>query len=450
MELRGKKTLVVGLGRTGRAVSRFLAMKGAVVTAADARAEGELIDLGGLAALGVDIKAGGHETVLLDGMDLMVVSPGVSLGIPLVREAKKRGLNVISEIELASRFIKEPMAAVTGTNGKTTTATLLARIFENHGKKVFLGGNIGTPLIEYVEKAERADIIVVEVSSFQLEAIEDFRPKAAILLNIAEDHLYRHKGMDDYAQAKMRLFLNQTGDDFAVINMTDPVIQVVIRRCMPRSRLVSIGSRDMGGITREQGRMVLRLDSKDEDYPTKGFRLLGQEAGVHNADNIMAVIATARIMGVGRSTIINAIEAFHGLPHRMELVREVSGVRYINDSKSTNIASLLNALQGLSGPVVLIAGGVDKGGDYGVLRTAVKGKVKLLILIGEACFKLKDQLSDVVETLIAPSLEDAVRLAEREATSGDTVLLSPACSSFDMFANFEDRGERFRKAVLSL
>jgi UDP-N-acetylmuramoylalanine--D-glutamate ligase len=364
------------------------------------------------------------------------------------------------EIELASRFIGCPIVAVAGTNGKSTVTELLGHVFRDAGVGAFVGGNIGTPAVEYLasvgkkgEEGEEKDVCVLEVSSFQLETIREFRPRVAILLNVTEDHLDRYSDFDEYAETKFRLFSNQDRSDWAVVNADDPVISKRLKKGLggggkPRVVPFSITK------TLEEG-LYLKVDeiiyapgpgAAREAYPTSGLKI----KGLHNIENVMAAVAAARLSGLSHGVILRALSTFPGLSHRMEFVSVVDGVEYIDDSKGTNVGALKMALKSMTTPVVLIAGGKDKGGDYGVLEALVREKVKRLILIGEAAGRIRDSLGGLTETTMAATLEEAVRAAYKAASPGDTVLLSPACSSFDMFGSYKERGERFKRLVEAL
>ncbi len=445
--LDGKSAVVVGLGRTGISVSRFLRGSGARVVATDSKDAGKIEGADSLLSMGVEVRAGGHDGVGLDGVDLVVVSPGVPSDLPLLERARENGAEVISEIELAWRFMDAPVLAIAGTNGKTTATALLGEVMKKAGFSAFVGGNIGTPAIEYVEKNGGADFVVLEVSSFQLETTRHFRPRVGALLNITDDHLDRYRDFGHYAETKMRLFENQAAGDFAVYNANDPAI-TQRARLLGHGRAVpfTIEGRVDKGLFLDGGSIVFRHDGGTEEYPVSGVKL----KGLHNIENVMAVIASARLSGAERDAVLEALSSFAGLHHRMEVVRETGGVTYVDDSKGTNVGALMMALKGLKGPVVLIAGGVDKGGDYGVLAGLVKEKVKLMVLIGEARPKIEKALGGCCRTVLAESFEEAVRTAHKNALPGDTVLLSPACSSFDMFRDYKERGERFRSLVEAL
>jgi UDP-N-acetylmuramoylalanine--D-glutamate ligase len=444
--LGGKSVVVVGLASTGISASRFLAKSGAKVIATDAKAAEILPGVDTLAAFGVEIKGGGHFGIDLAGVDMVVVSPGVPSDLPFLNEARRAGAEVISDIELAWRFIDAPVIAVAGTNGKTTTTTLLGKALEDAGFKVFVGGNIGTPAVEYVENGGGADFCVLEVSSFHLETTRFFNPHIGILINITEDHLDRYRDFEHYATTKFRLFENQSEADFAVINVNDPVI-VRHQACFGRGRTIPFtvdGKCD--GLFLEEGEIIHMMDGKREEYPVDGIGL----TGLHNMENVMAVIGGARRAGVKKESLMKTLAAFTGLHHRMEFVRELDGVIYIDDSKGTNIGALQMALRGLKGPVVLIAGGVDKGGDYRALSSLIREKVKAMVLLGEARHKMNGALGHLTKTVMVDAFEDGVRAAYESAAPGDTVLLCPACSSFDMFRNYKERGERFSALVKAL
>jgi len=444
----GRKALIVGLAATGVSSARFLKGRGAEVVATDMKPLNELPKARALMDIGVRIDAGGHRPESLEGVDLVVVSPGVRTDEPILVEAKRRGAEVISDIELAYRFIDCPILAIAGTNGKTTTTTLLGGIIGNSGRNVFVGGNIGTPAIEFMEAQTPFDLCVLEISSFHLETTKTFNPHIGVLLNITEDHLDRYKDFDDYAETKFRLFENQSASDYAVVNVNDPVIEKKVSRGLTKGKVVPFTVSGMlkEGLFLKGGSIIYLNNGSEEAYPTSGFKL----KGLHNIENIMAVIATARLAGVSRDVIIDTLATFKGLPHRMEFVRQLDGVTYVDDSKGTNIGSLMMALKGTDTPVVLIAGGRDKGGDYGVLGGLVKEKVRSMILIGEARFKMKEALGNLTDTVMADTFEEAIRISRSKATAGDTVLLCPACSSFDMFKDYKDRGDRFKRLVEAL
>src|SRR3990172_1930223 len=358
IDLKGKNILVVGLAKTGISVAKFLNERGAVVTATDILPESKVKGIGELRNIGVKAETGKHSLKYFLDAELIVLSPGVPPDIAQLQEAMGKGVEIISEIELAFNFIEEPIIAVAGTNGKTTATTLLVKVFEDAGKKVFVGGNIGLPLIEYVISGKKADYLVVEVSSFQLEGIRRFKPYIAILLNITEDHLDRYTSFDEYAAAKFRFFENMGEGDFAIINSDDPVINSKFEIQNSKFQVIPFSSTKIlkNGLYYKDGRIVYSMAGKEEFYPTDNFKL----KGIHNIENIMATIAAIRCCGISKDKILKTVEGFHGLPHRMEFVREVKGVAYYNDSKGTNIGALQKSLEGLDAPVILIAGGKDK------------------------------------------------------------------------------------------
>lgn len=443
MDLCGKHILVMGLARTGVACCRFLVNQGAIVTATDMRDELCLAEaLDGLAGLGVRFVLGRHEEADFLSADMIVVSPGVPMAHPMLTVAQVAGREIVSEIELAGRFISAPMVAITGTNGKTTTTTLCGEIFRANGFVTYVGGNIGDPLVEADCQAER---VVVEISSFQMEWIRSFRPKVAALLNISEDHLDRYSTYQDYIDAKLRIFENQSADDFAVLNMDDHLVwQYAGRlkaRVFPFSRKYELDE----GIFSMDGEIIYRYQGLEVRFPTAAFRL----KGVHNLENIMAALACALLLGCDPEKSFISVRDFEALHHRMEFVREVNSVNYYEDSKATNVGSVVKALESFQ-DITLIAGGKDKGGAYAPLTELVRERVRHLILIGEAAERMELELGGVTDTRRAATMEDAVALAHEITAPGGTVLMSPACSSFDMFRDYEERARRYIAAVKSL
>jgi UDP-N-acetylmuramoylalanine--D-glutamate ligase len=443
MELRNKNVLVVGLAKTGVACARFLASKGARVTVTDMRGEAALAGpLAELGEYGINWELERHNAPTFLTSDLIVVSPGVPMDLPQLAAAQQSGKDIISEIELASRFIDVPLAAITGTNGKTTTTTLLGAIFKHNGYHTFVGGNIGNPLIEMAEGHNIVDQVVAEISSFQLEWITSFRPTIAALLNLSEDHLDRYPSYQAYIDAKLRIFENQTEDDFAVVNRDDQLVwervQNIRAHLFPFSRLHELDE----GIYYRDGVITYRHNGREECFPTSAIRL----QGVHNLENIMAALACALLLGCRADESFETVLCFEALHHRMEFVREINGVSWYEDSKATNVGSVEKALESFV-EITLIAGGKDKGGSYTPLAPLVRGRVRHLVLIGEAAERMERELGEFAETHRAATLEDAVRLAAEITKPGGTVLMSPACSSFDMFRDYEERAERFIAAV---
>ncbi len=446
MELKNKKVLVVGLAKTGVACARFLASKGARVTVTDMRSESALtVQLAELAAYDITSQLERHDEATFLTSDLIVVSPGVPMDLPQLVAAHRTGREIISEIELAARFIDAPLAAITGTNGKTTTTTILGAIFKHNGYHTFVGGNIGNPLIELAESHEIYDQVVAEISSFQLEWITSFRPTVAALLNLSEDHLDRYPDYQAYINAKLRIFENQTEDDFAVVNRDDPLVwqhaQNLKAALFPFSRKIELEE----GIFCTDGVITYRHDGHEECFPTAAIRL----QGVHNLENIMAAVACALLLGCRPDETFETILCFEALHHRMEFVREVNGVGYYEDSKATNVGSVEKALESFT-DITLIAGGKDKGGAYAPLAPLIKERVRHLVLIGEAAERMDMELGTLTDTRRAVTLEDAVSISAEITASGGTVLMSPACSSFDMFRDYEERAQRFIAAVKAL
>jgi len=424
---------------------------GASVTATDSRAEAELGGVEPLKNMGLVIKGGGLQRDDFLRADLIVISPGIPASNPLLEEARARGIEVIGGLELAGRFISVPIIAVAGTNGKSTVTSLIGETLAEAGQDVFVGGNIGTPAVDYFSRPEAAEACVLEISSFQLESVADFNPHIAVLLNITDDHLDRYSGFAEYSAVKFRVFDNQSSKDYAIVNAADAVIRAEMLCGEARhgkAKLIPFNAEKSveTGLYYEGEEIVFALDGVREVYPMDGPGL----RGTHNIDNAMAAIAALRLLGVSREVVIRGLRSFTGLRHRMEFVRERGGVTYINDSKATNAGALLMALRSTPAPVILIAGGRDKQGDYGILFTEAAKKVKLLIAIGEAAPRLEEAFSAIVSVRRASSMEEALRIAAEVAEAGDTVLLSPACSSFDMFSGFKERGEVFTALVRAL
>ena len=447
MDLSGKKILVVGLARTGLATSKFLKAKGSIVSTTEMKPKQEMKEtILELEGMSIPMEWGGHRTETFLKQDLIVVSPGVDLNIEPIQKALKKGIQVISEIELAYHFIHIPIIAVTGTNGKTTTTLLIGEMLKQDGKRVGVGGNVGEPLILFADGGDRWEVLVAEISSFQLEAIEAFRPRFSVLLNITEDHLDRYPRYEDYVEAKVRIFTNQNSGDVAVLNRDDPIVMKYGAKVKAKKVFFSLKERlDEGAFSRDQ-RILLRLGGKEEDYSLTQTAL----KGIHNVENMMAALTTARIFGCSKKAIEAALNRFEGLEHRLEFVREVEGVRFYNDSKGTNVGSVVKSLQSFSEPIVLIAGGKDKKGDLTPLRELIESRVKHLILIGEAKERMAREFGGLTDMAMAKNLEEAVLLAYQLAKRGDVVLLSPACSSFDMFKDYKERGKVFKEAVAQI
>ncbi len=439
MELLENRFLVVGLGITGVETSKFLRSKGAPVKATDSREARELGPMvGELAAGGMEIRCGTHAPELFKWADTIVLSPGVRFDLPEIKDAQAEGKTVISEIELAWNFISKPLIGITGTNGKTTTTSLLSEMLGGSGMKIFTGGNIGTPLISAAGKDDEYDFVLLELSSFQLQGIREFAPHVAVILNISPNHLDHHSSMEEYEAAKLGLFANQSREDWAVFNADDPT---VLRGSDGfRAKKISFGT----------GEEKTDVYCKNDEIVFGELSLCLRNSaliGEHNKENIMAAVAVAGILGCRREQMQKSIDEFRPLPHRMEFVLTARGVNVYNDSKSTTPFATLKAIESLPSPIILVAGGKDKGIDYDCLKDAVAGKVKALVFIGETREKMRAQLGDLAQTRCADSLKEATQSAFKLSETGDTLLFSPGCSSFDMFSSYEERGNLFKEIV---
>ncbi len=440
MELNGVTAMVVGLGASGIAAARFLAARGARLILTDRRTD---LDRTRLPA--GEVHLGEEDRAWLDGVGLLVTSPGVPRDAILLREAVLRRIPVIGEVELAARFITAPIAAVTGTNGKSTVTVMLGEMLKGTARKVFVGGNLGTPLIDAVDGGY--DAIVAEISSFQLEWIEQFRPHVGVHLNLTDDHFDRYRDLDDYGRAKARLFENQGAGDWAILNRDDPNVWKLAGQI--RSRVVGfgLGLKPAGdAIATADGALEFTIGDLKGRISLKEFKLSGR----HNLANAMAAAAAAIAMGASVAAIERALASFKPLAHRIEFVREKDGIAWIDDSKGTNVGAVVEALEAVSAPVILIAGGVDKGGDYTPLIEPLRRKVRHAIFIGAARERMAAALGKAVEIELVSTLGEAVERAARIGRRGDTVLLSPACSSFDQFRDYAERGNVFKKLVRAL
>ncbi len=440
MALAGKRVMVVGLGISGLAAARFLAARGARLVLTD---HNEEIERAKLPA--GEVHLGAEKAEWLGGVDLVVTSPGVPRDSVLLAGAASRRVPVIGELELASRFITAPIAAITGTNGKSTVTVMLGDIMKAAGGRTFVGGNLGTPLVDAVGGA--FDICVAEVSSFQLETMVDFHPRVGVHLNLTDDHFDRYRGLEDYGAAKARIFENQDAGDFAILNRDDPNVFKLANTV--RARVISFGlhkPQDGWAIWPEENALAFDLGGRSGRIGLADFHLGGR----HNLADAMAAAASALALAVEPAVIERALAAFKGLPHRIQLVREKDGVRWIDDSKGTNVGAVVEAIDAVPAPIILIAGGHDKGGDYAPLKRPLREKVRLAIFNGEARDAMRAALDGSTEISVVPTLKDAVEAAARAARRGDTVLLSPACSSFDQFRDYAHRGKVFEELVRAL
>jgi UDP-N-acetylmuramoylalanine--D-glutamate ligase len=460
VEIENKKAVVVGCGKTGRSTATFLARRGARVTVTDAAAASVFKDAApGLSNLGVALEFGGHRPETFAGADMIIVSPGVSHTIAPLAAARAAGTPVMGEIELAFRFITAPILAVTGTNGKSTVTLLAGEMLKASGLKVFVGGNLGTPLIDSVEADTPPDRIVAEISSFQLDTIDSFRPAVAVLLNITDDHLDRYPDAEAYARSKGKIFMNQGPADTAVINMADPVTRRIFdERCAdavhepPRRFIYGMDAdQEQPEGRKADGRAWISGRELWFETPEWGVFSVPRAdivlSGRHNLENICAAGLAVLAAGGTPEGVTAAVRGFTGLPHRVQHVDTVNGVQYIDDSKATNVDAAARALEAFDNPVVLIMGGRDKGGSYAPLKSRFAGRVRHLVVLGEAAAKIAAELKDAAPITRAATMDAAVLAAGAVAVSGDTVLLSPACSSFDMYESYARRGEDFARAV---
>jgi len=446
--LRSQNVLVVGLARSGVAAVELLLRSGASVSAADLRSAEELgVESLGWSDRGVELRLGPQTPEMLEGVDLVVLSPGVPLDSVLPRTAQDRGIPLIGELELAFGVSHGRWLAVTGTNGKTTTTALLGELVRTTGAPVAVAGNIGLALSGEVEAIPSDGLIVAEVSSFQLDTIETFGPHVGVLLNVTEDHLDRYESFDAYFESKARVFENQTSTDFAVLNFDDGRVRSLADRVPATVVPVSAHEEVKDGVFVRGNTIVSQVGGREEEVIAAG------EIGIpgpHNLSNALAATAAARAVGATAEGAAQVLKSFRSLEHRLEKVAVVDGVTYVNDSKATNVDAVGFALRSFEAPIVLIAGGSDKGTDYSPLARDVAGNVRRVILIGEAADKMERALGGAVEVERAETLGEAVAAAGRAAEPGDVVLLSPACASFDMFDDFEDRGRKFKAEVEAL
>lgn len=448
LELKGKQVVVAGLGKSGAACARFLASQGARVIATDIRPPEALENITAeLSGLGVRVVAGSHEAADFTHADLIVLSPGVPHDIEPVDLARKKGVMVIGEIELAFWFLKKPILAITGTNGKSTVTLLVSEMLRRSGKTVLTGGNLGTPLVEFIGQEAGVGVIVAEISSFQLDTIGSFRPWISVILNITDDHLERYADFDAYARSKARIFENQGPDDVCVINAGDKAVWAQTQGMVPRC--FAYNTKTLG-----EARAWIEGNAVCFHVPNLGDRSVDcgeiPLKGVHNLENIAAAGLAAVAAGGDFEGIEAALKHFKGLPHRVEYVDTVKGVLYFDDSKGTNVDAVVRALEGFTRPVVLIMGGRDKGGGYEALIPGMSRCVKQLIVLGEAAQRIEKAFRGLLPVTWVPNMAAAVRLASETAAPGDAVLLSPACSSFDMYSSYAERGADFVRCVAGL
>ncbi len=448
MDLKDKRVLVVGLGKSGVASALFLKSRGARVTVSDSKPEAELHnEILPLLEYGITVETGGHGDRTFRGQDLIVVSPGVPVDAPLLVQARSLGEPVIGEIELAAQFLAGPIVAITGANGKTTTTSLAGEILAAGKLPTLVGGNIGTPAISFVDQAMPTTWTVLEVSSFQLETIVEFRPRIAVILNITPDHLDRHKTFENYVNAKARIFENQRPEDFAALNADDAATAGLADRT--RAQLFWFSRKrevDKGAFVSGSGIYFRDGHGEHEIMPLAEVPL----KGAHNLENVLVGVSIGMIAGCQPSDIRGAVRNFKAVEHRLEFVAKIAGVDYYNDSKATNVDATVKALESFSANIHLILGGKDKGSDYTALNELLRQRVKRVYTIGAAAAKIESQIQGAADIAHTETLENAVRLASESAVAGDVVLLAPACASFDQFQSYEHRGRVFKETVHSL
>ncbi|HEX8925225.1 MAG TPA: UDP-N-acetylmuramoyl-L-alanine--D-glutamate ligase [Terriglobales bacterium] len=448
MDVKGKRVLVVGLGKSGVASALFLESRGARVTVSDSKSEEQLRqEIPSLLDRGIVVETGKHGERTFRDQDMIVVSPGVPFDVPQLQQARRLGIPVLGEIELASQFLTGTIIAITGSNGKTTTTTLAGEVIASGGSKTLVGGNIGTPAITFVDQSSPDTWVVLEISSFQLETVETFRPHIASILNITPDHLDRHGSMENYIAAKARIFENQTAEDFAVLNADDELTAKLANGLKAQVLWFSRKHDVERGAFVRNGEIIFR-DVKGEQaiMPASEMSL----KGAHNLENVLAAVVIGMVAGVEPAKIRRAVREFKAVEHRLEYVATVRGVEYYNDSKATNVDATIKALESFPGGIHLILGGKDKGSDYRVLHDLLRERVRRVYTIGAAAEKIQSQLGEVVPLTSAGTLDIAVRKAAEQAQSGEVVLLAPACASFDQFNSYEERGRVFKELVQTL
>jgi len=447
MDLNGKRVLVVGLGKSGVASALFLKAHGARVTVSDTKTGDELhSEIPVLLDHGITVETGGHGERTFRGQDLIVVSPGIPLDAPALVQARALGGSVIGEIELAAQFLRGPIVAITGSNGKTTTTTLTGEIMTAGGFPALVGGNIGTPAIALAERATPESVIVLEVSSFQLETIHSFRPKVAVILNVTPDHLDRHRTFEAYVDAKARILENQQSTDSAVLNADDPTCVAMAARTKARVFWFSRRKEVQQGAWVLDGNILFRDGAEQREI------MLVSEIplkGAHNLENVLAAVCAGALMACAPEKIRQAVREFKAVEHRLEYVATIRGVDYYNDSKATNVDATIKAMESFPANIHLILGGKDKGSDYTLLNDLLRQRGKRVYTIGAAAAKIESQIKGV-EIVHADTLENALRKANAVAEPGDVVLLAPACASFDQFKNYEQRGQVFKEIVRTL
>lgn len=452
-ELSGKRILIVGLARTGVALAKFLVPRGAKVTISDHKSKAELANpLEKIAGLDLTLELGGHTPKTFLNQDVIILSPGVPPHLKIFDYAKSQGVKVTGEFEFCSQFIKEPVVAVTGTNGKTTTCHLAEVFLKESGVKTWLGGNYGAPLSEYLLAEEKAEVVIAEVSSFMLEHVERFTPKNVVFTNLAENHLDRYRSMEEYVNAKRKIFLNTNQATTSILNADDnAVVELARDPAVQRGRIFYFSRKpdlepqimNIGGAVTIKDQVRVRTGPEIEYYSLANTRMKGK----HSFENIMAAMLVAREHGAKHESIQRVIDTYSGMPHRLEYVRKVGGVEFYNDSKATNVHAVMRALDAFEENIILIMGGKDTNLNYVPLKDRIKRKVKTLILVGEAKERINRDIGDYSETFLIGTFEEAILIAYQKSRIGDTVLMSPGASSFDIFDSYVERGNYFKEIV---
>ena len=452
-QLKDKKILVVGLGKTGVSLAKFLYENGAQVTVTDHKSKPELsTQLEQLGDLPVKLDLGGHSPKTFLSQDLVILSPGVPSALKIFDYARSQGIKITGEFEFAAQFIKEPVIALTGTNGKTTTARLIEAMMVESGIKTWVGGSMGTPMTDYLRLKDKAQVVIAEVSSYMLELCESFNPQNIVFMNLAENHLDRYRSMEDYVNAKRKIFRNTNQATTSILNADDnAVVELARDPAVQRGRIFYFSRKpslepqimNIGGAVNIGKEIKVRTGPEIETYDSSKIQMRGK----HAIENLMAAILAAREHGAKHEAVQKVMDNFRGLSHRLEYVRKVGGVQFFNDSKATNVHAVLRALDSFDENIILIAGGKDTNLSYEALRNMVKRKVKTLILVGEAKERINRDLGDFSETFLIGTFEEAVLIAYQKSRIGDIVLLSPGCSSFDMFDSFEERGDYFKEII---
>ncbi len=453
MSYQGKSIVVAGAARSGIAAARFLLTQGARVILTDAKSRSELdaviaplLDIAAHSGTLV-LELGGHRNESFAKCEFVVVTPGMPLALPIFDVSRKAGVPIIAEVELAYRHLKGKIIGITGSNGKTTTTTLVAELLTGAGLRGFAAGNIGSPLISFAAGSTPEDLYAVELSSFQLEGIHKFRPFVASILNLTPDHMDRYAGFEDYIAAKQRIFANQGRTDFAVLNADDARTAAMQADVHARPVLFSRISEVACGAFVRNGRAIFRDENGERDmFAVSAITL----KGAHNLENVLAACSMAILAGAPTESLEESVRRFKGVEHRIEFVSEIDGVQYFNDSKATNVDATIKSIEAFPGNILLIAGGKDKAGDFTVLKDLVRQRVKHLVVLGEAAGKIKKALIDATDVSEAQSMQEAVSICRQLARPGDIVLLAPACASFDMFQDYEHRGRVFKEAVHKL